>query len=299
MLLPLEIPDFIGFDNPDQNTGKMETKGWEIEMGYRDQVGELNYSISANLSDFRSIMGDLGGTEFLADQVKMEGSEFNEWYGYRSAGLFQTQEEVDNSAVTSSAVRPGDVRYVDVSGASGSPDGLISPEYDRVLLGGSMPRYMYGSNIQLDYSGVDFSLVLQGVAKQNARITSQMARPLQTQNTAVPAFIDGNYWSMYNSAEQNQNASYPRLSEVTAGNNYAMSDFWLFSGAYLRLKNITLGYTLQEGWMERLKIRNIRLYASVTDLFSINKYPLGWDPESAANAYPITASYIFGVSVKF
>lgn len=299
MLLPLEIPDFIGFDNPDQNTGKMETKGWEIEMGYRDQVGELNYSISANLSDFRSIMGDLGGTEFLADQVKMEGSEFNEWYGYRSAGVFQTQEEVDNSAVTSSAVRPGDVRYVDVSGASGSPDGLISPEYDRVLLGGSMPRYMYGSNIQLDYSGVDFSLVLQGVAKQNARITSQMARPLQTQNTAVPAFIDGNYWSMYNSAEQNQNASYPRLSEVTAGNNYAMSDFWLFSGAYLRLKNITLGYTLQEGWMERLKIRNIRLYASVTDLFSINKYPLGWDPESAANAYPITASYIFGVSVKF
>src|SRR5690606_1984553 len=275
------------------------TKGWEIEMGYRHEIGGLKYSVSANLSDFRSIMGDLGGTEFLADQVKMEGSEFNEWYGYRADGLFQSQEEVDNSAVTSGAIRPGDVKYVDISAANGSPDGLISPEYDRVLLGGSMPRYMYGGNIRLDYSGFDFALVVQGVGKQKARITSQMARPLQTQNTAVPAFIDGNYWSMYNTAEQNLNASYPRLSEVTAGNNYAMSDFWLFSGAYLRLKNITLGYTLQEGWMERLKIRNIRLYASVTDLFSINKYPLGWDPESAANAYPITASYIFGVSVKF
>ncbi len=299
MLLPLEIPDFIGFDNPDQNTGTMETKGWEVELGYRGKIGGVGYSVSANMSDFRSIMGDLGGTEFLGSQVKKEGSEFNEWYGYRSAGLFQTQEDVDNSAVTSATIRPGDVKYVDISSADGSADGLISPEYDRVLLGGSLPRYMYGANVRLDYKGFDFLLVLQGVAKQNALIEQNMARPLGTQSSAVPAFIDGNYWSVYNTPTENLNAKYPRLSEVAAGNNYAMSDFWLFDGSYLRLKNITLGYNFPRQLTEKVALQNIRLYASASDLFSIDKYPQGWDPEATSSGYPIMASYIFGISVKF
>lgn len=299
MLLPIDIPDFIGFDDPDQNTGEMETKGWELEIGYRGSVGELNYSVSANLSDFRSIMGDLGGTEFLGSQVKKKGSEFNEWYGYRSNGLFQSQEDIDNSATTSAAIRPGDVKYVDISGANGSPDDLISPEYDRVLLGGSLPRYLYGGNIRLDYKGFDLLVVFQGVGKQNARLEPNMVRPLQTQNTAVPSFLDGNYWSMYNTPAQNLSARYPRLSEVTAGNNYAMSDFWLFNGAYMRMKNITLGYSIPKAVTDRIKIQGVRFYASVSDLFSIDKYPQGWDPEATSSGYPIMASYIFGASVKF
>jgi len=299
MLLPLEIPDFIGFDNPDQNTGKMKTHGWEIEAGWNDSFGKFDLSVSANLSDFKSVMGDLGGTEFLGSQIKREGSEFNEWYGYKSAGLFQTQEEVSGSAVTSSAVKPGDVKYVDISGPSGVPDGLISPEYDRVLLGGSLPRYMYGGNILLGYRNFDFQLVIQGVGKQKARIEENMARPLQTQNTAVPEFIEENYWSMYNTSEKNLNAKYPRLSEVTPGNNYAMSDFWLFDGSYFRLKNITLGYNIPENLTERISIKDLRFYTSITDLFSLNKYPRGWDPEVAATSYPITTSFIFGLMVKF
>src|SRR5665647_3031867 len=80
MLLQLQIPMYLGFDNPNQNTGKMNTKGWEFEIGWNDKIGDLDYSVSANLSDFKSIMGDLGGTEFLGDQIKRKGSEFNEWY---------------------------------------------------------------------------------------------------------------------------------------------------------------------------------------------------------------------------
>jgi hypothetical protein len=244
-------------------------------------------------------MGDLGGTEFLGSQVKKKGSEFNEWYGYRSNGLFQSQEDIDNSATTSAAIRPGDVKYVDISGANGSPDDLISPEYDRVLLGGSLPRYLYGGNIRLDYKGFDLLVVFQGVGKQNARLEPNMVRPLQTQNTAVPSFLDGNYWSMYNTPAQNLSARYPRLSEVTAGNNYAMSDFWLFNGAYMRMKNITLGYSIPKAVTDRIKIQGVRFYASVSDLFSIDKYPQGWDPEATSSGYPIMASYIFGASVKF
>ena len=299
MLLALQIPVFMGFDNPNQNTGKMNTKGWELELGWNDKVGELDYSVSVNLSDFKSIMGDLGGTEFLGDQIKRKGSEFNEWYGYVSEGLYQTQAEVDESAKLNANVKPGDVRYKDISGPQGVPDGKISPEYDRVLLGGSLPRYMYGSNIQLGYKNFDFTLVLQGVGKQNVRKTATMVQPLLENYGNFPAILEGKYWSKYNSDEQNQTAIYPRFTNTSSGNNYAMSDFWLFNGAYLRVKNVTLGYNVPKFIVEKAKLQGLRLYATVSDLFSFNHYPKGWDPEMNSTAYPITTSFIFGASVKF
>jgi TonB-linked SusC/RagA family outer membrane protein len=305
MLLPIEIPDFIGYDNPDQNTGSMETKGWEFQVGWRDRIGEVGYSVSANLSDYKSIMGELGGTEFLGNQIKTEGSEFNEWYGYKSDGLFQTQEEIDNSPLTSSVVSPGDVKYVDISGPDGVPDGTISPEYDRVLLGGSLPRFVFGGNIQLDYKNFDFTAVFQGVGKQLAHLSPDMIRPLANVARNVPAIYDGNYWSMYNTEEQNRNVLYPRLSEVSAGkdvnqgNNYRLSDYWLFNGAYFRLQNIRLAYNLPENIVDKVNLKGIKLYGTVSNVFSIDNYPKGWDPETAVMVYPITRSYIFGVSVKF
>ena len=116
MLLPLEIPDYMGFDNPDQNAGRMHTEGWDLELIWNDNIGDLSYSVSFNLSDSKSVMGELGGIEFKGDQIIAEGTQFNEWYGYKADGLFQSQEEVENSALTNESVRPGDVKYVDISG---------------------------------------------------------------------------------------------------------------------------------------------------------------------------------------
>lgn len=121
----------------------MSTNGYELELGWNDKAGDFIYNISINFSDFLSEMGDLGGTQFIGDQVKMKGSQFNEWYGYVSEGLFQTQEDLTNSAKINNNVKVGDVKYKDISG----PDGKISSEYDRVLLGGSLPRYMFGGNV--------------------------------------------------------------------------------------------------------------------------------------------------------
>ena len=299
MLIATEIPQFIGYDSPYVNTGRMDTKGYDIEIGWSDQIGDFGYSISANLSDFVSKMGDLGGTEFLGDKVKMEGSEFDEWYGYVSDGLFQTQEEVDNSPKLNNNITVGDIKYKDISGPDGVPDGIISADYDRVFLGGSLPRYMYGINMSASYKGFDISLMFQGVGKQNSRIDRKMVEGLLNNWLGFPEIVDGNYWSVNNTAEENMHVAYPRLTRNNVESNMAMSDYWLFNGRYLRLKNLTIGYTLPSALTKKISMDMVRFYVSGNDLFSISKFPKGWDPEVGVEGYPIMASVLLGVSVNF
>src|SRR5690606_25637786 len=114
----------------------------------------------------------------------------------------------------------------------------------------------------------------------------------------VSSIIDGNYWSHYNTPEENLRATYPRLSYTSESANYTTSDFWLINGAYFRLKNIVLGYTIPESISHQLKLKNIRIYGSVNDLFTISHFPTGWDPESAYNSLINTTTNL-GISVKF
>jgi hypothetical protein len=212
---------------------------------------------------------------------------------------FNRRRMLSNSPVTSGSVKPGDVKYRDISGPDESADGIISGAYDRVLLGGSLPRYLYGANLRLGYKGFDFGLVIQGVGKQNNRLSGLMVEPIPENWGHIPKILDGTYWSVYNTDQQNLEAQYPRLSRISMGNNYAMSDFWLINGAYLRLKNISIGYTLPKSWAQRVSMQNLRLYATATDVYTFNHYPDGWDPEVSSTGYPITTSIIFGVSVNF
>lgn len=126
---------------------------------------------------------------------KMEGSEYNEWYGYVSDGLFLTQEDVDKSPKLNNSVKVGDIKYKDISGPDGVPDGVISPEYDRVLLGGSLPHYMFGLTFNAAYKGWDFGLTLQGVGSQKSQISAAMIEGLRDNWLNFPTILDGNYWS--------------------------------------------------------------------------------------------------------
>jgi TonB-linked SusC/RagA family outer membrane protein len=300
MLLDLQIPIYMGYGNPSQNAGLMSTKGWDLQVNWRDKIKDFTYSLSFNISDYKSVMGDLSGTVFDGATRIMEGGEYAEWYGYKSDGLFLTQEDIDNSPVLNSSVRVGDVKYIDISGPDGVPDGKISAEYDRVLLGGSLPRYLYGANINLGYKRFDLGITLQGVGKQNSRITQDMVWQTSAWHT-FPDFIDSNYFSHYNSDEKNAKVRFPRLSQIGAdGNNYLMSDFWLINGSYFRLKNVVLGYTLPKSAANWMKLSSVRVYASASDLFSIDNFPKGWDPEvSTGGSSYITKAFNFGVSVKF
>lgn len=305
MLMNLTIPRYIGYSDPKVNAGTMSTNGFELELGYKDRKGDFGWSISANLSDFISRITYLKGQDISAENAKVniEGGEFNEWYGYRCLGIYQSAEDLEKyPARLNSNVGLGDLIYKDISGPEGVPDGIISPEHDRELLGGSLPRFTYGFRFGCNWKGIDFSLTLQGVGKQNVRMTTAMIQPMKDNWYNHPAILKDNYWSALNTPEENATKAYPKISTKSASNNYAMSDFWMFNGAYLRLKNITLSYTLPGKAVERAFggiVRNIKVYASANDLFCINKYPKGWDPEVSGIGYPITTSAMLGVSVTF
>lgn len=300
MLLSIEIPYFMGYNNPSTNAGKMSTHGYDIELGWNDRIGDFQYGINLNFSDFLSKIDYMNnGEQISGGKIKRAGVLFNEYYGYICDGIYQTQDEVNNSARTSTTVTVGDLKYRDISGPNGIPDGVISPEYDRVPLGNSLPRFQYGGTLNASYKGIDFSMAFQGIGKQNSYLSTAMVQPLRDNFGNVPAIIEGKYWSPFNTDAENRAAQYPRLSNVSKSNNYATSTFWMFNGAYFRLKNITLGYTLPKNWTKRSGIDRVRLYASGSDLFCLSNFPDGWDPEMGTSSYPITTSLVMGVQVNF
>lgn len=300
MLLAIQIPWSMGYSDPNTNAGKMSTHGYDIELSWNDRIGDFSYGVSFNLSDFISKIDYLNNSDIIKDgKLKRAGELFNTWYGYICDGIYQTQEEVNNSARLNNTVTVGDLKYRDISGPDGVPDGVISSEYDRVPLGNSLPRFQYGGTVNASWKGIDLSLAFQGIGKQNAYLKRAMVEPLRDNYGNIPAIIDGKYWSVFNTQAENLAAEYPRLTNTTKNNNYAVSDFWMFNGNYFRLKNVTLGYTLPAAWTKKAFIQKARIYFSASDLFSIDNYPKGWDPEMGVSAYPITTSLIVGVNLTF
>lgn len=299
MLLTLGFPSYSGFSAPSQNAGDMHTKGWDLELKWSDQVGEdFWYSVSANVSDYRSKMGYMGDKRTISgNYIIEEGSYYNEWYVYKSNGLFLTDADLYDAegnkvAVLSKNDKAGDVRYVDVV-----EDGVINAD-DKVKMGNSLPEYLYGGNISMGYKNFDFSLSFQGVGHQTVMFNTGWISPLKNKWGAVPELLLGNYWSQHNTPEENANMKYPRLSD-TNSSSYTGSDYWLFNGGYFRVKNISVGYTLPKNIVKHIVMKNLRVYVSVNDLPAISNFPEGYDPELGYRSHFLSTSFIFGVNVKF
>lgn len=304
MLLAVAIPSFTGYSAPDRNAGTMNTRGWEVKLGWSDSIGDFNYGISVNVSDYKSIMGNLGGKQvFGSGTIITEGEEYKSWYGLKAAGLFQSADDVAGSPQLV-ASKPGDIKYMDISGPEGTPDGIVNETHDRTILGSSLPHYIYGGNINLGWKGISFSVLFNGVGKQMSRLTEDMVRAFQGQWLPVPSVMmnsDGsrNYWSVYNTEEQNLKARYPRLSYAGGEyNNYKMSDWWLMNSAFLRIKNINLGYTFPKAIVSKVNLKGLRVYFNVDDPFCFDHFLKGWDPEAGASTY-IARTWTFGLDLKF
>lgn len=295
MLVNIEVPSVIGIDVPTGNYGELVVKGWEVSIGWRDQIKDFNYFVSFNLADRKDKLVDYGVeyTGFTAgvDQ-KVQGYSIGSIFGFETDGYFQTSKEAQEAPAFNRAIQDaGDIRYIDQDG-----DGKISAPNDLVYLGTTQPRYEFSFHLGGSWKSIDFSALFQGVGKRNFYLGGEVFQPFRDSwsNYSYTYFSD--YWT-----PENPNALLPRLYAGTK-HNYQYSSHWLQNAAYIRLKNLQVGYTLNPEWTRKVKIEKLRVYFNGENMFEFSKMFRYFDPELnkvAGYMYPIMRNYSLGVNVVF
>ena len=309
ILQPVDLPGYIGSTrSPLGNVADMSNSGVEVELGYRKKIGEFNYSANGNVSYLKNEVTFLGqgktfitqgtaGFQSMGEVTRTAvGQPYNSFYGFQTAGIFQTIEEIN--AYTNGAggliqpnARPGDFRWTDTDG-----DGAITND-DKQYLGSPLPKYTFGLTINMDYKGFDFMAFAQG-ATGNKIFQGLRRLDISTANYQTDAL---GRWTGPGTSED-----YPRLTNNDTNGNFGnMSNFYLEDGDYLRLKVVSLGYSLPNDLVSKIKLTKFRLYVTGENLFTLTKYT-GYDPEIGGNVlgidkgfYPQAKSFIVGVNVQF
>ncbi|PXY39214.1 SusC/RagA family TonB-linked outer membrane protein [Flavobacterium cheongpyeongense] len=305
MLTDIIYPDVLGGLAPKTNAGELETKGWEVSLGYRGEIGKLKYSVSANMGDTRNILLKKENAEVITPGVNYNGvlgHPLNPVFLYQTA-LFQTQAEVDayyantnnNGALPSglNVLRPGDTKRVDLNN-----DGMIDAK-DLKFMGDTAAHYVYGVNLSATYGKFDVSTFFQGVLEQNVLRTGFLSYPFNTIYGSQTTAYLGKTWT-----PENTDAAYPRLTTNTtrAAWNWENNDFALQNNRYIRLKSLIVGYTLKDLKIAQFQLDKFRVYFSGNDLFEFSKVKDGYDPEfgdSSNNIYPFTRTFSLGLNVSF
>lgn len=292
ILLRLPVPATIGLSEPYQNAGVVRNNGWDFSMRYRSAPNAFSYEIGMNVSDVHNEVMDLRGAGPIINGFRIieEGKAINTLFGYSALGLFRDQDQVDAYPVQKfTNYGPGDIIYEDIN-----QDGVVNTE-DRTSIGNEIPRYTFGLNFNARYRGFDMSIMLQGVGKRDVILNGD----------AIWAFYSNGkiqQWHLDHWTPENLDAAYPRLISETTHNNFMNSSYWVYSGAYIRVKNLQLGYSLPQRWLARAPLQKARIYATGDNLFTFHKMPEGWDPETRsgnAEIYPISSTFLIGVQLTF
>jgi TonB-linked SusC/RagA family outer membrane protein len=306
LLVGVPIPASNGFinSNPIVNAASVKNSGVEFSVAYRKARGKFTYDVSANLFTVKNKVLALGGNNeplVGAGARTAIGHEIGEHYGFIYEGIFQTQAEIDAHAKQFGAVlKPGDVKYADISGPQGKPDGVVDEAYDRTYLGSGIPRYNYGFSFSAGYKRFDFSVFASGSAK--FLINSRMYRDLHHSAGALNYSVDMlDRWT-----PSNTNTDIPRLNDADV-NNFKDSNRpgWLQKGSYLRINTVSIGYTLPTNIIKGLM--SSRVYVTVQNLYSFQKYQ-GYNPDFTSGvlnpgfdfgSYPKPRTIMGGVQLSF
>lgn len=318
MLISVTYPGILGDNAPKANKGKFEAKGWELNANWADQIGQVKYHVGGMITYATNKVLDIGATSVVSAGFKgvQQGYPLNSYFGYRYIGKIQTQEQLQkytdyyysgNTLNWTGSLRLGDNMFEDVN-----HDGKIN-EKDLVYLGTNDPKLSYSFNLGAEWKGLDVSAMFQGVGRRtifrdgSATGTNTWRVPmsaiyLNTTNQSV-----GKTWSL-----EQPNAYYPTYTNISWINkyNYQISSWSVEDGAYLRLKNLTIGYTLPRSVIKSLKpLSRLRVYFTGTDLWETSKIRDGWDPEQSRNAYddhsnplgryPFNRTFTIGVDATF
>lgn len=302
------IPGYVGaIGNPAANVADMKNTGVELELGYKNRLGTVNFSVNGNASYLRNEVTDIGagvsflnGAGFQASTYNitrtMVGQPFNSFYGFRTMGIFQNQAEIEayknsEGGMIQPNARPGDFKWADLD-----ENGVIDAN-DRTFIGDPTPNWTFGFTVNLEWNNFDALIFGQGVAGNKV---FQGLRRLDINNANYSTRALGR-WTGEGSSND-----FPRLTDADANNNFTNpSEFYLEDGSYFRLKTVQIGYSLPRTLSNRIGLQKIRLYAMAENLMTFTKYT-GFDPEIGGGImsidrgiYPQARSYMFGLNVAF
>lgn len=298
----VSLPNTFGATLPSENINSQSIRGFEVLIGHRGNFGEFSYDISGNVSWSRSKWIHYDEPDYTdPDDIRLKkksGQWIDVYNAYKSDGLFTSQEEIDNlgydmDGMGNTSLRPGDIKILDLNN-----DGEVDWRDASTIGSGGTPHIIYGINLNMKYKGFDLSVFAQGAADYYVQLQSGN---INIDGVRTPFKV---IWNERWTPENNdRNAIIPRQKIGQTTNNWN-SDYWYKNASYLRLKNLTLGYTFDKGLIRNLRMENLRLFVVGTNLFAINplrKY--GLDPETPDAtrgwSYPVTKSVSLGLNVTF
>jgi len=285
-----------GFSDPYQNAGVVSNRGIELNLSWKDRLpNSFTYGINGNFTWIKSSVDKFRGevATYSGTRILQEGLSLYPYY-VREVDDIATQEKIDQMVsegyTFTPQVKPGDLLYKDQQ-QEGEEGYKVINDNDRVVKGSSLPKYLFGMNLNCGYKGFDFSVLLQGVGGidtyyQNSWYTTNLTNGVLINKMVLDA------WS-----PENTDTNIPRLTSSSNANTVA-NDFWLKDASYLRVKSIVLGYTLPEMLTQKIRVDRIRLFASGENLFTFTSFP-GFDPELPSASYPIMKKVMFGLNVNF
>jgi len=300
MLVVVNAPATLGLIPSATNSARLRTKGWEASIGWKDHTRKLNYWVNFNISDNKDVVTRYDGQNVIAEGLNtvIQGMPVNSIFGYISEGYFKTDADVTAHAFQDDRTGAGDLIYKDLNKDGFINGGLNRPDDhgDLVYLGNTSPRYSFGLNLGVEWNGFDLSALFQGVGKRNMLIYPSAIVPF-VDAWRQPWAINKDYWT-----PEHMNALFPRLY-VGGTQNVLTSTKWVQNAAYIRLKNLQVGYTLPQRWTTKAKIQKARIFFSGQDIWEHSKmwykYFDAESPNNAAYNYPFFRSYAAGLNITF
>jgi TonB-linked SusC/RagA family outer membrane protein len=316
MLILKSYPKMLGIDPTSTNDGRLKINGWEVAIGWRDQIGDFNYSIKGSLSDAENKMVERNGDELIGLGLNQspKGYPLNSYFGYEFDGIIRNEQDLADYKARfpkgglRNDLSVGDAKYKDLDGDGkftvlGSEEGQGDVKY----LGDGNPRYTFGLNMNAEFRGFDIGVFFQGVGNRTMFLEGEGRMPF-----AQPWFQSAEYWYGKTWTPERTDARYPAITSYDKRYyNYEYSTNTKHNVAYLRLKNLQIGYTIPKQYTQKLLLEKVRIYFSGEDLFEIHNTPGGWDPEElgvfeyplvenrSIDAYPFARSYSFGLNIVF
>lgn len=287
---------------PNQNAGEVNNKGFEVDLHWNDRIGKVSYNIGVNLGFVNNKVTKFQGDVASINDVykTQEGKPINQLYVITVDRIVRDQADLDyvqslvdkNPDYFATYQRPelGDFLFRDANG-----DGKLDTN-DRVEIGhGTVPRLSYGANLGASWNNLDFSILFQGVGNHQVYYNNQAFRFVTVMGQSLIKDITDNAWT----PENPYNSKYPILRNNANSKNNVASDAFVHNAAYLRCKNIQLGYTIPSDITKKFFVESLKVYASIDNLFTITKFP-GLDPEVGANVgYPTVRQYSIGLNISF